>query len=546
MKSMKKLVTLLLSLVMLCALALPAMADEAKKYSITINGAVAGHTYTAYQVFSGVYYKDSRQNGTPADKKYLSDVEWGKDVDGTAIVKELQATTTLKKLRDKFDTVNADDTDAAKKVAYILQGLGDQSEELDEFARVVGHHLKAGEKSGFATIPAGDTTKTGTIPNLSAGYYFVKDSDEIGAGEIATKFLVEVVGDAKVTVKAQAPTIDKKIVDADNGDTNHTTANIGDKVEFKLTAKVPDMANFDTYTFTISDTLSKGLTFDAQSVVVNIDNVRLEATTNYKLTAPTNPEKDNTFKIEFTKKQLGDNVKHDTGATIVVTYKATLNSNALTTDKESNKATLEYSNNPAGEGTGTVKTPDVPVYICDFDIDIDKYDDTDNKDGGTANKEKKLAKAEFILYKEVTKNEQKTTYYYKWDNSTKEVKWVTDKQEATPKTTTADGKASFQGIAAGSYFLEETKAPDGYNKLKDPVPVIITADYDDKGQLTTSATHTGEGQYIQTVEVPNKAGAVLPSTGGIGTTIFYVLGSILALGAAVLLIVKKRMNGQDR
>lgn len=536
MKSMKKLVTLLLSLVMLCALALPAMAEDKNDYSITINGAVAGHTYTAYQVFKGVYYSGKRQV-KEQEAEYLSDVEWGKDVEGSAILNELKTNETL---GSKFEAA-----DSAEKVAYVLQTMTDKSADLDEFARVVGHHLKADKNSGSAVIRADDTTKKGTITGLSAGYYFVKDSDKIAEGEIATKFLVEVVGNANVTVKATAPTIEKKIV---NGDAdNHTSANIGDKVEFKLTAKVPDMANFDTYTFTISDTLSKGLTFDETSVVVNIGSTTLEADTNYTLTKPTAPDTDNTFKIDFTKEQLGDKVKHDTGATIVVTYKATLNSNALTTDKESNKATLEYTNNPAGTGTGTVKTPDVPVYIYDFDIDIDKYDDTDNKDGGTANKEKKLAGAEFILYKEVTENEQKTTYYYKWDDSAKEVKWVTDKKEATPKPTTADGKASFQGIAAGSYFLEETKAPDGYNKLKNPVPVTITADYDKNGKLTnSSATSTSEKQYIQTVEVPNKAGAVLPSTGGIGTTIFYVLGSILALGAAVLLIAKKRMNGQDR
>lgn len=545
MKSMKKLVTLLLSLVMLCALAMPAMAegeDAAKTYSITIDGAVAGHTYTAYQVFSGDYFYGDGNNHTDKDKEYLSNVVWGKGVDGEAIVTELKADTTLEALRSRFGSVTAKDTDAAEKVAYILQNLGDKSEELDEFARIVGKHLTQTTAGTTGKLTAVENVN---ISNLAAGYYFVKDAGDINAGEIATKFLVKVVGDATVKIKATAPTIDKKIVDG--GDTNHTSANIGDQVEFKLTAKVPDMANFDDYTFTISDTLSAGLTFDKKSVEVKIGKTTLVANDNYKLTEPANPEKDNTFKIEFTKKQLGDNVKHDTGATIVVTYKATLNSNALTTDKESNKATLEYSNNPAGEGTGTVKTPDVPVYIYDFDIDIDKYDDTDNKDGGTANKEKKLAGAEFILYKEVTENEQKTTYYYKWDDSTKEVKWVTDKKEATPKTTTTDGKAFFQGIAAGSYFLEETKAPDGYNKLKAPKAVTITAEYDGNGKLTkSSATSTGETQYIQTVEVPNKAGAVLPSTGGIGTTIFYVLGSILALGAAVLLIVKKRMNGQDR
>ena len=144
---------------------------------------------------------------------------------------------------------------------------------------------------------------------------------------------------------------------------------------FKLTAKVPDMASFDNYTFTIRDTLSKGLTFDAASVVVKIGTTELTAGTNYTLGALDTST--NTFTITFTKAQLGDNVKHTDGATIVVTYKATLNSNALTTDKETNTAKLEYSNNPSnGEDKGTVKTPDVPTYIYNFNIDVDKYDGT--------------------------------------------------------------------------------------------------------------------------------------------------------------------------
>lgn len=545
MKSMKKLVTLLLSLVMLCALAMPAMADETTTYSITINGAVAGHTYTAYQVFKGVYYKGDRQTDTSKDKEYLSDVEWGKDVDGAAIVTELKKNTTLQALRDRFVNVNATDADAAEKVAYILQNLDDKSEELDEFARVVGHHLKEGKNSGSAAIPAKDTTKTGTITGLFAGYYFVKDSDKIAEGEIATKFLVEVVGNANVTVKATAPTIDKKIVD--NGDTNHTSVNIGDQVEFKLTAKVPDMANFDTYTFTISDTLSNGLTFDKKSVEVKIGETKLVANDYYKLTEPANPEKDNTFKIEFTKAQLGNYVKHADGAEIVVTYKATLNSNALTTDKETNKAKLEYSNNPSSsEDKGTVKTPDVPTYIYNFNIDVDKYDGTD----GTTNTDKKLKDAVFVLYKKDGTNKK----YYKWNKDSKKVEWVseTEKTTATPKTTDVNGKATFEGLKEGTYYLEEITAPKGYNTLKDPVEVKIEVTYNADGTLNTTPgsdfklKQDANSHYYQVQSIANKAGAVLPSTGGIGTTIFYVLGSILALGAAVLLIAKKRMNGQDR
>lgn len=540
MKSMKKLVTLLLSLVMLCALALPAMADGENDYSITITGA-KDHTYTAYQVLSGVYFHGDGNNNTDANKEYLSDIKWGDAIDQTKILGNLQASAII----------GSDFTGekTAEEVAYILQRYANKSEKLDEFARIVNNSLKAGVAGKSSGVVGED--KKATISDLTAGYYFVKDTGTIGAGEIATKFLVKVVGNATVDIKADAPTIEKKIV---NGDaSNRTSVNIGDKVEFELTAKVPDMANFDTYTFTISDTLSKGLTFDENSVEVKIGETTLEST-KYRLTPPTNPDTDNTFKIDFTKEKLGDNVKHNTGAEIVVTYNATLNSNALTKDKETNTAKLTYSNNPAGDGTGTVTTPDVPVYIYDFDIAIYKYDDTDNQAEQTADKTKKLANAEFVLYKEVvensaTENSATVKYYYQWDDTAQKVKWTTDQAQATREVTLTDGKTSFKGIASGKYFLEETKAPDGYNKLKTPVEVEITADYDpETGKLTGTNTIQNDtnGQYIRSVEVPNKAGAVLPSTGGIGTTIFYVLGSILALGAAVLLIAKKRMNGQDR
>lgn len=513
---------------MLCALAMPAMA--AGPYSITINGA-KGHKYTAYQVFSGTYFQGDGKNHTDANKEYLSDVDWGSDVNDATILTQLQASTIVG--RDFEGKTSAED------VAYVLQGYGDKSKELDEFARIVGKNLKPGA-AGTVSNVAGENNKA-EITGLVAGYYFVKDTGDINAGEIATKFLVKVVGNATVAIKADAPTIEKKIVD--NGDTNHTSVNIGDQVAFKLTAKVPDMASFDNYTFTIRDTLSKGLTFDAASVVVKIGTTELTAGTNYTLGALDTST--NTFTITFTKAQLGDNVKHADGAEIVVTYKATLNSNALTKDKEINTAKLTYSNNPDGTGTGTVTTPDVPVYIYDFDIEIAKYDGT----GGEtpADKAKKLEGATFILYK--VKNEGTGTkkLYYVQNTTTKAVTWNENEAAATRWTTDAQGKVTFQGIAAGIYYLHETQAPDGYNSLKEDSKVEITAAYDGDGKLhTSSATSTSNGQYIQVQSISNKAGAVLPSTGGIGTTIFYVLGSILVLGAAVLLIVKKRMKDQDR
>lgn len=534
MKSMKKLVTLLLSLVMLCALAMPAMAEGDGNYSITITG-TPGHTYIAYQVFQGVYFSGKDENHTDDKKEYLSDVEWGSDVEGEAIITDLKASSIL---GNSFTNKTN-----AEEVAYVLQNFENQSKEMDEFARIVGNHLKTtatGKSEGIAL-----NEKTCKIEGLAAGYYLVKDmgfrqidgSYKFNDGEIASKFLVKVVGNATVTEKIQVPTIKKEV--ANQG--NHTSVDIGDDIDFKLTATVPDMANYNNYTFVIRDTLSDGLTFKDGSVAVTVAG---DAFTDYEWTAPTKDK--NEFAITFTKKKLSEKLEHNAGATIVVTYKATLNSNALTKDKETNTAKLTYSNNPDGTGTGTGTTPDAPVYIYNFDLTVDKFDGTENETVSADSK--RLKGATFILYKV----EESKTLYYVQNKTTKAVTWDENKTKATSQETNANGKATFEGLKEGTYYLEEIKAPSGYNTLKDPVPVTIKATYNTDGTLNTTAadcklTHEAEGKhYYQVESIANKAGAVLPSTGGIGTTIFYVLGSILALGAAVLLIAKKRMNGQDR
>ena len=533
MKSMKKLVTLLLSLVMLCALAMPAMAEG--DGNITITG-TPGHTYTAYQVFMGVYFSGKDENHTDNDKEYLSDIEWGNDVDGEAIITDLKASQILGK---HF----TDETKKAEQVAYILQEFLNNSAEMDEFARIVGNHLKATATGESKVIASNE--KSCKIEGLAAGYYLVKDmgvqqgdgSFKFNDGEIASKFLVKVVGNATVTEKIQVPTIKKEV--ANQG--NHTSVDIGDDIDFKLTATVPDMANYNDYTFVIRDTLSNGLTFKDGSVAVTVDGV---AFANYELTVPTKDK--NELAIKFTKEKLSEKLVHNAGATIVVTYKATLNSNALITDKETNTAKLEYSNNPSSSmDKGTITTPDATVYIYDFDLTVDKFDGTKNETADANSK--RLKGATFILYKVDGEGDNAKNLYYVQNEKTKAVTWTKTEAEATPFITDENGKTTFQGIAAGTYYLRETQAPAGYNTLKKDKEVKITATYKENGELeSSSATSTDNGQYIQVQSIANKAGAVLPSTGGIGTTIFYVLGSILALGAAVLLIAKKRMNGQDR
>ena len=545
MKSMKKLVTLLLSLVMLCALAMPAMAEgegAAKTYSITIDKAVAGHTYTAYQVFDGAYYKGDGTNNTTDGTEYLSDVKWGKDVDGDKILEELHGNALLKASFEKKTS--------AEDVAYVLQGFKDKSQQMDEFARVVGKHLKTTYAGKTSEVVAGATDAK--IDNLPAGYYFVKDTGNINNGEIATKFLVEVVGNANVTVKATAPEFTKEVVKGANTTGKGISVNVGDKVTFRLTATVPDMSSFGTgYEFTMHDTLSKGLKYDeGQNYKVLIDGKVPEGVSGTFDRTPASGDTLETIAFhiggDFIEKNADKNKENHYPITIVVEYTATLTEDALKTNNETNKAYLEYSNDPSNS-TSTGKTEETPteiVHVYNFNIVVDKYDGTDRTATG-----KKLENAVFVLYR----SNNGTKEYYKWDGADKKVTWVAENANPDQKTTDTEGKATFEGLKEGTYYLEEITAPGGYNKLKDPVPVEINASYKEDGTLDTNVKGfklqqdtDNSNHYYQVESIANKAGAVLPSTGGIGTTIFYVLGSILALGAAVLLIVKKRMNGQDR
>lgn len=494
-KVMKKLSCIVLTLMLVCTMIVPSFAAT-NNHTITLTGAEAGHTYEAYQVFAGNY---------SASKDNFSNVSWGKGVNGTELLADLSKTDAFK------ECMNAED------VAAVLSKMEDNSAALDAFAKVVSKHLT----STKSTANVQDANKNYVITVDADGYYFVKDvTDLTDKNDAATKYVLEVIGDATVAVKSDKPDVDKVIVNADSANGNDgkgTAVNVGDTVTFKVTSKVPKMDGYDKYDYIVKDTMSAGLTLNSD-VKVTIGGQDYTG---------------------FTKEINGQNItitfnsfinqKDNAGKEIVITYSAVLNKNALTTDVENNSVYLEYSNKPENsEDHG--KTPEKKVYVYDFDLQLDKYDG--------ANEATKLAGAKFVLMNDEGK-------YYAVDSETKAVSWVADQKDAEEVMTDEKGYAEFTGLDAGKYQLKETVAPDGYNLLKNSVEVEITAKYDNDGKLIeSSAKSVNAAQYEQTEEIANNTGMVLPSTGGIGTKIFYALGALLVIGSGIVLVVRRRLENE--
>ena len=476
----------------------------AAQRTITINNNTAGHTYKAYQIFKG---------GLSQDGTILSDIQWGNGVNSEALLTALKGTEAYK------------DCTTAADVAKVLAGFENDAEQLKKVAVVINQNLN--NANGAQSTGTGPYTIT--VP--SDGYYLVRDERTVTATDGGTNFILQVIGNVDVTPKTtNAPDVDKK-VRADSHVVDHLSkaafVEVGSKAHFSITATIPaNLTSYTEYTFQIVDTMSNGLTYQNDLKVHTGDGVTtLMADKDYKMDV-----NDQTITVTL----VSDYVLANQGKTVEITYSATVNSNALTQERESNSVHIKYSNNPA-DSNSTANTVDNVVYIYNFDIVINKVDGADET--------KKLEGAEFILYKE---NENKEKLYYTWDETQKIVGWVTDENAATKVTTDANGAASFKGIDATTYYLEEVKAPDGYNTLEGPEEVMMGAHADGikTGDMvdTNAPLNEQNKRYQFTSKITNNKGTVLPSTGGIGTTIFYVVGGLLMVGAAILLITKKRMH----
>ena len=517
MKHIKKLASLLLALVMVLSLAVTAFADEPTTYSITINNSTAGHTYEAYQIFTG----DLATN--EAGNKVLSNIVWGSGVSEAG-------QTALGDAAAKAETLK---TEADAKA----------------FAKAVAPYLTTAAGSAN-TVTDGKYV----ISGLAAGYYLVKDQDGslTGDNDSYTEYIIQVVGNVTATPKSDVPEVQKKVKDInDSTDTTKTDwqdsadYDIGDSIPFQLKATLADnVSSYTTYKVVFHDTLSKGLTYNNDAKVY-IDGTE---TNGFTVTATVNADGTTTLTVSC------DDVKAlgaGNSSVITVEYTAKLNENAvLGSAGNPNEVYLEYSNNPNKSEEGNNETGETPkdvVIVFTYKTIINKVDSENKPLTGAAFKLEKLIKG---------KDGAAGT-------------WTTVKEFTVDETTTS---FTFSGLDDGQYKLTETKTPAGYNTI-DPIYFVIEATHDETADAPTlktlnayltdangnKQTEMKDGESVNidlgtvdltagsiTTTVVNKSGSELPSTGGIGTTIFYVLGGVLVLAAVVLLVTKKRMSGAEK
>lgn len=446
--------------------------------SITIDNAVVGQTYTIYEIL----YLES-YNATEGQEaySYKATEKWTAFING-ADVKNVYVNID----EQGYVTWKADKNTAADYAA---------------FAKLAQKYAADNNISNQGSQKATSTTVTFT--NLELGYYLVDSSLGTLCSLNTTK--------PNVTIKEKnaAPTTDKQVQENSTGDWGKTNdADIGDTVNFKTTINVIDGSPKD---YVLHDTMSEGLTFDSASVKVSVNDTVI--TSGYTL--DTNPGDGCTFEIKFADGTLKPN------DVVTVTYSAVLNDKAVIADEGNpNQTHLSYTD--TNGATKETKPSETRTYT--WKIDVFKYTMKNEK-------ETPLADAEFVLYKEVNGEKQ-----YAQAADGKLTGWTNDKTAATIFKTPANGTFTISGLDSGVYYLEETTAPAGYNVLKDPVKVVIGAD----GSVTYGDDNSTAAN--PDVKILNNTGAELPSTGGVGTTIFYVLGGLLVVCAGVLLITKRRMN----
>ena len=586
---MKKLVSrfmaVLMAMTMILSMSMTAFAAEASKGTLTVNNTVAGKTLDLYQIFTAT--KNGNNVAYTLNSAYEGFFQ-SKITDASTLKGEALSEKAYEYVKDQVGTDGSNGAAFAKDImGWILSASGE---------------TKTAVESTHSTTTTADT-KT-VIENLIYGYYVVYP---LGATDTSTApgnetvksvaSLVNVTGDASINMKSNYPTVDKKIIPAQSGsgikvdaivdgswegthdmvlddenDSEDTIAprgaadgkkaedfGIGDTVTYQLTSKVPDMTGYNSYTFKFSDTLSKGL--DLKEVLsVKVGNTTLAAKKTGANTYALAYDKTSRT-LTVTLNEFYNSYKNRTGETITVVYTATLNKDAVIgMNPNTNKAVVEYSNNPSTDKTGTSEPSTVDAHTFDFTIYKYYLKDQNNKEDKIA-----LEKAEFELYKGNTEgtaaDEQAKVNIVDEGNGVYR-QATADEAKAADFTSAkivsdADGKVLVKGLDAGIYYLRETKAPEGYNKLLSDIKVVIKADYDVKtGKLTSySVDYTYNGKTTNgtaitdkdshpVVAVENKTGAQLPSTGARTALLLTLAGVVLFAFMAASSIYSKRREAR--
>lgn len=578
---MKKLVSVILCLMLVLGLAAPAFAAGQHKHTITIANSHEGYTYKAYKIFQGVL----------SSSGVLSDIHWADGIDHDKLMTDLLKIPAYAECKD------------AEDVATVLSKdkLRDNQTAMD-FADIAAKYIT--NAAGTSTPANGQYT----IDVDGDGYYLIVNTTvpENATDTTYSRYMLEVVRNVTVQHKGTYPTVDKKIVEGANK-VIVNEASIGDAVNYEITGTLPNnIDDYDTYFYRFTDTLSKGLTYDASDASLTVTVNGEDVTKYFKITDTLDETTEKTTIVVSIQDLLALKLVDGVGtitkdSKIILTYSATLNEKAIVGNANGNIGNqnvvdLEYSNDPNDDGEGatnppdgpgnptpthpTGKTPEKEVTTYTTELLLQKVDGTGTPLTGAAFRLTGNGINVVITTGQYfdLPAEGETPTWYKLKNGTytetapvneddtttedKNEKTIDDYETPTPtyvmrtkvtldseentKTNVEafvgpDGQLKFTGLGVGNYTLTETVTPGGFNSV-DPIKFEITFDAETK-------KFTGPGNIIIEkdenntlyVEVENRAGSTLPSTGGMGTTLFYIFGSILFTSAVILLVAKKRM-----
>ena len=490
MKLVKKIAAIMLAIMMVLGMASVVSASEVGSTAatgngkITITNAIPNQTYKIYRILElESYNADTKSYAYKATNEWKSFIESGD-------------------INDHYVTTDANDYVAWKEGADPAEF----AKKALEYANT--YKLKFDKKETAPDALAGETTSTVIFSALPLGYYLVDSS----VGALCS--LDTTATEVNIREKNGVPSVDKKVQeDSTNAWGESNTADIGQTVNFQTTITAKPGAQ----KYVLHDKMDAGLTFGG-TVTVTKGDTTLTTPEDYSLITDAATITDGcTFEIVFTQEFC--NTLED-GDQIIVTYSATLNENAVPKTEYTNETWLKYGDgNDTNHDTTKTKTFELPVF---------KY--TTKNSTKTA-----LAGATFTLSKNANGTNPIELVKTSEENAPEDIYRVAktgDTKTVKAVTTTDSGKFTIKGLDADTYYLTETKQPDGYNKLSAPITVVIG----ENGNITVDRTTVDE------VKVENNTGSLLPSTGGSGTTMIYILGAILVLGSSVVLITKKRMR----